>query len=45
MRWANATPEEKQEAARNAVNARWERWRAEHPEKAKKKTAKKKAAK
>jgi hypothetical protein len=44
IRWANATAEERKEAARNAVNARWERWRAEHPEKAKKKKAKKKPA-
>jgi len=28
LRWARSTQEERSEAARHAVNARWARWRA-----------------
>jgi hypothetical protein len=31
-RAANMTPEERSEAARKAVNARWEKWRRERGE-------------
>jgi hypothetical protein len=30
QRWAGTTAEERSEAARQAVNARWARWRAAH---------------
>jgi hypothetical protein len=36
QRYAKMTPEERSEAARNAAKAKWEQWRTEHPEKAKK---------
>jgi hypothetical protein len=28
----NLSPEERSQIARNAIQARWEKWRAEHPE-------------
>jgi hypothetical protein len=41
----NLDPERASALGRNAVNARWEKWYAEHPEKKRKKQGGKKAGK
>jgi hypothetical protein len=47
MRWAGVPKKQRTAVTRDAVNARWEKWRAENPEKAaasEKRRAKRKAA-